>query len=136
MKLPQSTLVVAVLVLALCSAPSPVVAQKSEGSSTATIGAALIMNTIIAAVEIVAFLLLRTRIPKVYAPRTYLGPPGKRLQPLSNSSLGWIIQLIRTPDTVILEKNGLDAYMFVKYLDMMVSAELSIHGADHIHWMY
>lgn len=45
----------------------------------------------------------------------------ERTQALPDSLFGWIPQYIRTPSIEIMHKNGLDAYQFVAFLEMMVS---------------
>lgn len=47
-------------------------------------------------------------------------PCRRRVEPLSHSFLGWIPQLVRTPARTILDRNGLDAYVFVRFLFLML----------------
>lgn len=48
------------------------------------------------------------------------GPCSKQVEPLPHSFLGWIPHIIRTPARTILHKNGLDAYIFVRFLFLML----------------
>jgi hypothetical protein len=117
MEVSHRGLVVAVLVLA-----SSASAQSTNlSTSTSTIVSSLVLNLVIFAVEVSAFFLLRAKFPKIYRPKTYLGLQEERVAPLSNSYLGWIPQFIKTPTSEILYKNGLDAYQFVAFCEMMVS---------------
>lgn len=113
--------VVAVMVMAM-----PASAQTSQVSSasTSTVISSLILNLVIFAVEVSAFFILRPRFPKVYRPKTYLGLAEERVAPLSDSLFGWIPQFIKVPTTEILYKNGLDAYQFVAFIEMMVSVKV------------
>ena len=47
-------------------------------------------------------------------------PCSKQVEPLPHSLLGWIPHIIRTPARTILQKNGLDAYIFVRFLFLML----------------
>lgn len=112
--------------VAVAALAMPAYAQSSQVSSasTSTVISSLVLNLIIFAVEVGAFFILRARFPKVYRPKTYLGLQEERVAPLSDSFFGWIPQFIKVPTTEILYKNGLDAYQFVAFIEMMVSLEV------------
>ncbi|KAI9303434.1 hypothetical protein BJ944DRAFT_250680 [Cunninghamella echinulata] len=70
-------------------------------------------------VGFVCFLLfcyLRVRWPSMYAPR--LSMKKHAPQPLPTSFLGWILPVLKTPNTVVLEKVGLDAVIMLQFLLM------------------
>lgn len=106
--------------LALLVQQAAAQAAQSSGTSTSTIISSLVLNAIIFAILFAVFLLARPRFKRVYAPRTYLVTPKEQIEPLSSSLLGWLPAWLKMPTTTILEKNGLDAYMFVEYLEMML----------------
>jgi hypothetical protein len=106
--------------VALLFAAMPASAQSTSSASTSTVISSLILNLIIGGIEISVFLLLRPRFPKIYRPKTYLGLPEERVTPLSDTLFGWVPQFIKVPTTEILYKNGLDAYQFVAFLEMMI----------------
>ncbi|PWN52665.1 DUF221-domain-containing protein [Violaceomyces palustris] len=112
--------------LALHLAPSHVAAQddqaqavQANNNSTSTVVSALILNTIIFAIEVGIFFLFRARFRKIYQPRSYLPPPAERSETQPPSLLGWLPIFLKTPNMEIMRKNGLDAYMFISFLEMM-----------------
>ncbi|CAD6892990.1 unnamed protein product [Tilletia laevis] len=96
--------------------PEPAAVQ----TSTQTVISALILNAAIFGVEIAIFFLLRARFRVIYEPKSYLGPPEEQCEPQKKSLFGWIIPFLKTPSLSILEKNGLDAYMYLTFLWMMI----------------
>lgn len=54
---------------------SAVTSNKAEGLDSQTFLTALVTNTAILAIEIVAFIILKHRLTRIYEPRTYLPPP-------------------------------------------------------------
>lgn len=108
--------------------------STTSSGSVSTVLSSLILNLIIFAAEIAAFIILRPRFPKVYRPKTYLGLHEERVAPLSDSLFGWIPQFIKTPTTEILYKNGLDAYQFVAFCEMMVSGSQEVISALFFYW--
>ena len=97
-------------------------AQKAQqsGASTSTVISSIVLNAIIFAILFCVFLLARPRFKRVYAPRTYLVTPEEQIEPLPQSLFGWLPVWLKTPTETILQKNGLDAYMFIEYLEMML----------------
>lgn len=61
-----------------------------------------------------------TRHKKIYQPRTFLAPEGKRAPELPNNPIQWFMTIIRTDTMDILKTNGLDAYGLVRQLLMFV----------------
>lgn len=82
----------------------------------------LVPTLILAVAFFVVFLLLRTRFPRQYAPRTYLGALRKqeRTPPLPNTLFGWLKPLNQIPDTYVLQHNSLDGFFLLRYLKMSV----------------
>ncbi|WFD29487.1 hypothetical protein MSPP1_000496 [Malassezia sp. CBS 17886] len=111
----------ATLVVAAAALVAPALAQSSGPSdtSTSTVISAIVLGLIMAGAFYLAFLLLRPRFRNIYAPKTYRSqPPSRNSEPLSKGVLAWIPQFLRTPDSEVLRVNGLDAYMFISYLNM------------------
>ncbi|POY71826.1 hypothetical protein BMF94_5187 [Rhodotorula taiwanensis] len=96
------------------------VSSGNTNQSTESVITAIVTGLIVAGAEVAAFVLLKDRIRQIYKPRTYRVPTERRVEPLSHSFLGWIPQLLRTPARSILERNGLDAYVFVRFLFLML----------------
>ena len=82
---------------------------------------ALVLQLIIAGVYLLAFVLLRKRVRKVYEPRTYLPDPRNRVEPVPPGILGWLPHVIRHSTRPILVNNGMDAYMFIRFRASAVS---------------
>jgi len=89
-------------------------------ASTSTVISALILNAALFGVQISIFFLLRARFRVIYQPKTFLGPPDERSPPQDPSLFGWVMAFVKTPETTIMERQGLDAYMFIRFLWMMI----------------
>ncbi|BGP15990.1 hypothetical protein JCM10213_005460 [Rhodosporidiobolus nylandii] len=94
--------------------------ENVTNKSTQTFVTAFVTGLIIAGIELAVFIVLKNRFRQIYSPRSYRVAPNKRVHPLPHSFLGWIPHIIRTPAKEILHKNGLDAYVFVRFLYLMM----------------
>ncbi|KAF8070342.1 DUF221 family protein [Lyophyllum atratum] len=101
---------------------SAITPGKANGTSntTKTFLTALVANAALLAVELGAFLILKQRLWRIYSPRTYLPPPDKRAQELPSGPWKWLPTLVMSSPEDIIHKNGLDAYMFLRYLKMLI----------------
>ena len=75
---------------------------------------------IVGGIYLAIFVVIRNRFRKIYAPRSYLVPPGKRTDPLPTGFLSWIPAIIKADVRQIIYKNGLDAYVFMRFLWLML----------------
>ncbi|TFK74613.1 DUF221-domain-containing protein [Pluteus cervinus] len=91
-----------------------------NSNSTKTFLTALVVNTGLLLVEVGAFLLLKERLWRIYSPRTHLPPPQKRAQELPGGIWRWLPAVIKMPAKEIIHKNGLDAYMFLRFIKMLI----------------
>ncbi|EST05666.1 protein of unknown function DUF221 [Kalmanozyma brasiliensis GHG001] len=112
----SATLVLAASLFQQAAAQS---AANSE-ATTSTVISSIVLNLIIFAILFTIFVLARPRFKRVYAPRTYLVTKEEQIEPLPQSLFGWLPVWLKTPTTTILEKSGLDSYMFIEYLEMML----------------
>ncbi|PLW13499.1 hypothetical protein PCANC_15599 [Puccinia coronata f. sp. avenae] len=94
--------------------------KAASTKSTSTFISALIISATIAGIQVGAFLILRTSIRKIYAPRTYLPVPSKRSQPVSVTPWGWLLPTLRLPSKSMIPTAGLDAYMYIRFLRLMI----------------
>lgn len=111
------------LFLGVASAVPAMAQSETQGKNTSTsaVISAIILALILSGIFLTAFLILRPRLPAVYQPKTYRAKPAWRnTEPLPNSMFGWISPYMRNPDREILRINGLDAYSFVLYMQLMV----------------
>ncbi|KAM0752233.1 DUF221-domain-containing protein [Meredithblackwellia eburnea MCA 4105] len=99
---------------------STVTAADAANKSTQTFITAFVTGLIVAGAYLVAFLILKNRFRKIYNPRTYLVEPKKRIDPLPSGFLSWIPAILKADATQIISSNGLDAYVFVRFLYLMI----------------
>ncbi|EZF34642.1 hypothetical protein TMEN_503 [Trichophyton mentagrophytes] len=94
--------------------------QRSSGISISTFLASLATAIIVFAVEFVIFLILKSKLTRIYQPRTYLVPERERTAPSPAGLFRWIIPVFRTSNSEFIKKCGLDAYFFLRYLRMLL----------------
>ncbi|KZS87835.1 DUF221-domain-containing protein [Sistotremastrum niveocremeum HHB9708] len=99
---------------------SEVSAQKAGSASSQSFLTALVTYGATLIVEVGAFIILKQRLKRVYAPRTYLPPPDKRSTDLPRGAWRWAWAVVWSPTQDIIHKNGLDAYMFLRFLRIMI----------------
>lgn len=64
--------------------------------------------------------LARSLSLQIYRPKSFLGPKEERVDALPDGLFSWIVPFFKRPTKAIIDSNGLDAYMFVSYLEMMI----------------
>ncbi|KAI9367578.1 hypothetical protein BJX61DRAFT_292997 [Aspergillus egyptiacus] len=94
--------------------------QETEGVSIKTFVASLATAIIIFAVEFVLFIFLKGKLTRIYQPRTYLVPDRERTAPSPPGLFKWVVPIFRTSSTEFIQKCGLDAYFFLRYLRMLL----------------
>ncbi|KAL4867422.1 hypothetical protein BDV12DRAFT_120716 [Aspergillus spectabilis] len=100
--------------------------QAREGISIKTFLASLAAAIIIFAIEFLLFLLLKGKLTRIYQPRTYLVPDRERTQPSPPGLFRWISPVFRTSSSEFIQKCGLDAYFFLRYLRMLLKIFLPL----------
>ncbi|ODH24174.1 hypothetical protein ACO22_05337 [Paracoccidioides brasiliensis] len=100
--------------------------QKTAGMSITTFLASLATAVIIFAVEFLLFILLKGKLTRIYQPRTYLVPERERTNPSPAGLLRWIAPVFRTSNSEFIQKCGLDAYFFLRYLRMLLKIFLPL----------
>lgn len=93
-------------------------AQKDDTPSLSGLIATLVPVLLIAGIMLTLFLLLRNRLRRNYAPRTYLGSlrEQERSPDLPSGLFNWISTFMTIPDTYVLNHQSLDAYLLLRYL--------------------
>ncbi|KAK7039087.1 phosphate metabolism protein 7 [Paramarasmius palmivorus] len=99
--------------------PQRMASFNNNSNSTKSFLTSLITNASLLAIEVSAFIILKQRLGRIYSPRTFLPPPDKRATPLSGSWWKWLPQTILTPSKDVIHKNGLDAYMFLRFMRVL-----------------
>ncbi|KAL4910330.1 hypothetical protein BDW74DRAFT_50856 [Aspergillus multicolor] len=100
--------------------------QEREGISLKTFIASLAAALIIFAVEFLLFLALKGKLTRIYQPRTYLVPDRERTEPSPPGLFSWISPIFRTSSSEFVQKCGLDAYFFLRYLRMLLKIFLPL----------
>ncbi|PGH19019.1 hypothetical protein AJ79_00053 [Helicocarpus griseus UAMH5409] len=94
--------------------------QKTAGMSITTFMASLATACIVFAVEFVLFILLKGKLTRIYQPRTYLVPERERTDPSPSGLFRWVAPVFKTSNSEFIQKCGLDAYFFLRYLRMLL----------------
>ncbi|GJE91360.1 hypothetical protein PsYK624_075090 [Phanerochaete sordida] len=85
----------------------------------AAVGSQVALMTVVSAATIVVFNVLRPRNKIVYEPKVKYHDGEKKPPPISDSLFGWVSPLLHTKEPVLVEKIGLDAAVFLRFLRMM-----------------
>lgn len=91
-------------------------AEQRNGQSAGQFAASLITAIAIFAVQVILFLLIKDRFARIYQPRTYLVPERERTKPTPPGWWAWIAPVLNTSNSDFVQKCGLDAYFFLRYL--------------------
>ncbi|KAK4199435.1 hypothetical protein QBC40DRAFT_82355 [Triangularia verruculosa] len=93
---------------------------QPESSSLSAMLSTLAPVAVISGAYLAVFLVLRRSKRRYYAPRTYLGSlrEGERSPPLPNGLFNWVGSFWRIPDIYALQHQSLDAYLYIRYLQM------------------
>lgn len=105
---------------------SQITPGKADGQDSQTFLTALVTNASVLAIEVIAFVVLRSRLWRIYEPRTYLPPPDKRAVSLPAGWWKWLVAIVAIPTGDVMEKNGMDAYMFLRFLRLLIILFASI----------
>ncbi|KAI1312658.1 hypothetical protein EDD11_002895 [Mortierella claussenii] len=97
---------------------SPVKGQLSVDVSIKAFTSSLQFNAAVGLGTFVAFCIVRHWSKKIYQPRTYLVSKDIRSPDLPPGAFSWITASFKVKDTELLDKVGLDAYMFLRFLRM------------------
>ena len=91
-------------------------AQKNQGITIGSFLASLAAGLIIFGVELGVFIVIHGKFTRIYAPRTFLVPERERTQPPPKGIWQWLLPIFRTNNSDFIQKCGLDAYFFLRYL--------------------
>lgn len=95
-----------------------------------SIYAAIVYSFVITGVLFLVFCLLRPKNNRVYAPRAKHADEKHRPQPLANGPFDWIKAVTQTKEQELVDKIGLDAVLFMRFLRMIrnIFVVLSVMG--------
>jgi len=86
----------------------------------------LTTGLVVFGVQVIGFLLIKDRLPRLYQPRSYLVPEDERAKAPPKGLFRWIIPTWNTSSVEIVHKCGLDAYFFLRYLAMLIKIFLPL----------
>ncbi|KAF9127659.1 hypothetical protein BGW39_005695 [Mortierella sp. 14UC] len=92
--------------------------QRTADPSISTFVSALIFNGAVGLGLYFAFSIIRNWNKRIYQPRTYLVNPENRSPELAGGLLKWVEASIRVHDNMLVDRIGLDAYMYLRFLRM------------------
>jgi len=95
-------------------------ALKQKDGSWNNLWAAISVALVTAGIQMLVFILLRWRLERIYRPRTYLVPERERVAIPPHGIVGWIKPVFAIPSLQLIQKCGLDAYFFIRYLRMLL----------------
>lgn len=94
--------------------------SSKTGQSAGAFAASLVVSIIVFAVEVLVFILVKDRLARIYQPRTFLVPQKERTSPAAPGWWKWIKPVLSTSNSEFIQKCGLDAYFFLRYLRMLL----------------
>lgn len=96
-------------------------AQGREGTTIETFAISLAAGFVLFAVQVGIFLIIRNYLwaKRIFQPRSFLVSVKQRIKPPHNNPFKWIQDVVKIKtDPEVLEKAGMDAYFFLRYLSM------------------
>jgi len=96
------------------------IALSNDVTTWGSLWAAIAGAFISFGIQFAVFQLLRWRLIRIYRPRTYLVPERERVAIPPHGFIGWVKPVFATPALQIIQKCGLDAYFFIRYLRMLL----------------
>ncbi|RKK18924.1 hypothetical protein BFJ66_g1055 [Fusarium oxysporum f. sp. cepae] len=101
-------------------------ADKDKGIGVVSFLTAVAVAVAVFAVQILLFLILRNKLACIFKPKTYLVPERERTESPPNKPLAMLKTLWHYGDREVIEKCGLDAYFFLRYLKTLLIIFLPI----------
>ncbi|CAD0082176.1 unnamed protein product [Aureobasidium vineae] len=95
-------------------------ALNSYGQDWGTLLSSIVVALASLGGQLLAFVLFRFRLSRIYRPKSYLVAERERVPAPPKGVWQWIVPLFRTPNQTFIEKCGLDAYFFLRFLRMLL----------------
>lgn len=97
------------------------VGQGTNSASFETLFMTFVPTAIYAVVCLTFFCIFRSRLPRVYAPRTFLRSLERheRIEALPRGWFKWVKAFYNVPDIALLEHSSLDGFLFLRYLKIL-----------------
>jgi transposase len=103
---------------ALSSAAGAAQAQKNVTLNT--FFASVAVGAVVFAVEFILFVVIKGKLNRIYIPKTYLVPERQRMDKPPKGIFSWLPAVFRTSNSEFIQKSGLDAYFFLRFLRMLL----------------
>ena len=87
-----------------------------QGLTAGQFAASFVTAIVLFSVQVLIFLLIKDRFARIYQPRTYLVPERERTKATPPGWFKWIKPVLNTSNSDFVQKCGLDAYFFLRYL--------------------
>ena len=100
--------------------------QKAAGQSFPAFISAVAAGLAVFGIEFGIFLLINGHFTRIYQPRTFLVPERERTTPPPKGLWPWILPVFRTTNAEFIQKCGLDAYFFLRYLRTLLKIFLPL----------
>jgi len=94
--------------------------NRTAGQSAGAFASSLTTAIVVFSIQALVFLLIKDRFARIYQPRTYLVPVRERTDPAAPGWFKWIKTVLSTGNAEFVQKCGLDAYFFLRYLRMLL----------------
>ncbi|KAF9167689.1 hypothetical protein DFQ26_003653, partial [Actinomortierella ambigua] len=97
--------------------------QTNVDASVASFVSTLVFTAAISTGLLIAFAIVRRKFPRIYAPKSYLGPPKIRPPDIHSKALsvkgilGWAYGGRMLDERGVIDRCGMDAYMFLEFLN-------------------
>ena len=88
--------------------------------SVPTFFSSLVVSVAVFAIQALLFLIIKGKLPRIYNPRSYLVPERERVSAPQAGLWRWAIPVLQTSNSEFIQKCGLDAYFFLRYLRMLL----------------
>jgi calcium permeable stress-gated cation channel len=98
------------------SNPATEQVDAKENLTAGQFAASFVVAIVVFAVQLIIFLLIKDRFARIYQPRTYLVPERERIPAPLPGWFKWIKPVLQTSNSEFVQRCGLDAYFFLRYL--------------------
>ncbi|WPH03522.1 Hypothetical protein R9X50_00640200 [Acrodontium crateriforme] len=101
-------------------------ALNANAQTIPTVLAAITFSAVSFGVQVLLFLALRLQLSRIYRPRSYLVPERERVSPPPRGLVQWLVPLFSTSNLSFIQKCGLDAYFFLRFLRTLLKFFLPV----------
>ena len=95
-------------------------AQGRSGTTVKTLIVSLAAGFVLFGVQFGTWLIIRNYLwaKRIFQPRSFLIPLKDRVKPPPSNPFAWLTTVLKTSSEVVLQKAGMDAYFFLRYIGM------------------